>query len=59
MAEDGGCEMDSGHKIYEGYKAWGALESVLSNRRVGINAKKYLYKGVNSPTVLYGAGHGA
>ena len=35
------------------YKAWGALQSGLSNRRLGINAKKCLYEGVIVPTVLY------
>ena len=30
-------------------------ESVLSNRGLGINAKKYLYEGVIVPTALYGA----
>ena len=27
----------------EGYKVWGALESVLSNKGLGIHAKKCLY----------------
>ena len=36
------------------YKAWGALKGVLSNRGLGINAKKFLYEGVIVPTVLYG-----
>ena len=34
----------------EGCEAWGALKSVLSNRGLGINAKKCLYKGVIVPT---------
>ena len=38
----------------EGYKAWGALKSVLSNRGLGIKAKKCLYEGVIVPTALYG-----
>ena len=38
----------------EGYKAWGALKSVLSNKGLGIKAKKCLY-GVIVPTALYGA----
>ena len=33
----------------EGYRAWGALKSVLSNRRLGIKANRCL------PTALYGA----
>ena len=38
----------------DGYKAWGVLKSVLSNRGLGIKAKKGLYEGVIVPT-LYGA----
>ena len=33
----------------------GSAESVLSNRGLGIKAKKCLYKGVIVPTALYGA----
>ena len=36
-------------------RAWGALKSVLSNRRLGIMAKKCLYEGVIVTTALYGA----
>ena len=39
----------------EGYRAWGALKSVLSNRGLRIKAKKCLYEGVIVPTSLYGA----
>ena len=39
----------------EGYRAWGTLKSVLSNRGLGIKAKKCLYEGVIVPTALYGA----
>ena len=39
----------------EGYRASGALKSVLSNRGLGIKAKKCLYEGVIEPTALYGA----
>ena len=39
----------------EGYRAWRALKSVLSNRGLGIKAKKWLYEGVIVPTALYGA----
>ena len=39
----------------EGYRAWGALKSVLSNRGLGIMAKKCLYEVVIVPTALYGA----
>ena len=43
------------HRTNEGYRAWGALKSVLSNRGLGIKAKKYLHEGVIVPTALYGA----
>ena len=43
VATDGGCERDVVHKMNEGYKAWSALESVISNRGLGIITKKYLY----------------
>ena len=33
----------------------GALKSVLSNRGLGIKAKKCLYEGAIVPTALYGA----
>ena len=31
VAADGGCERDVVHRMNEGYQAWGALKSVLSN----------------------------
>ena len=43
------------HRINDGYRAWGALKSVLSNRGLGIKAKKCLYEGVIVPSALYGA----
>ena len=43
VAADGGCERDVVHRMNQEYTAWGALESVLSNR-LGIKAKKYLYE---------------
>ena len=55
VAADGGCDRDVVHKMNEGYRAWGALKSVLSNRGVGIKAKKCVYEGVIVPTALYGA----
>ena len=39
----------------EGYRSWEALNSVLSNRGLGIKAQKCLYDGVIVPTALYGA----
>ena len=32
VAADGGCERDVEHRMNEGYRAWRALKSVLSNR---------------------------
>ena len=58
VAADGGCEQDVVHRMNEGYRAWGALQSVLKNRRLRINAKKCLYEGVIIQTALYGAVHG-
>ena len=43
------------YRMNVGYRAWGALKSVLSNRGLGIKAKKCLYEGVILPTALYGA----
>ena len=56
VAANGGCERDVVHRMNEGYRALGALKSVLSNRGLGIKAKKCLYEGVIIvPTALYGA----
>ena len=43
------------HRINEGYRAWEALKSVLSNRGLWIKAKKCLYEGVIVPTAFYRA----
>ena len=32
VAADGGCERDVVHRMNKGYRAWGALQSVLNNR---------------------------
>ena len=55
MAADGGCERDVVHRMNEGHGAWGALKSVLSNRGLGMQAKKCLYERVIVATALYGA----
>ena len=47
--------MDLEHRMNVGYRACGALKSVLSNRGLGIKAKKCLYEGLIVPTALYGA----
>ena len=55
VAADGGCERDVVHRMNEGYRTWGALKIVLSDRGLGIKTKKCLYEGVVVPTALYGA----
>ena len=55
VAADGGCERDVVHRMNEGYRAGGALKSVLSNSRLGIKPNKCVYEGVIVPTALYGA----
>ena len=55
VAADGGCERDVVHRMNEGYRARGALKSVLSNRGLGIEATKCLYELVIIPTALYEA----
>ena len=51
IAADGWRERDVVHRMNE-YRAWGALKSVLSDRGLGIKAKKCLYEGVIVPTAL-------
>ena len=36
VAADGGYKSDVVHRMNEGYRAWGSLRSVLSNRVVSI-----------------------
>ena len=40
VAANRGCETDVVHRMNEGYRARGALKSVLRNRGLGIKAKK-------------------
>ena len=37
------------------YKVWRSQKSVLNNRGLGINAKKFKYEGVIVPMALYRA----
>ena len=55
VAADLGCERDVVHTMNEGVELGGVLKSVLSNRGLGIKAKKCLYEGVIVPMALYGA----
>ena len=49
------CEGDVVQIMNEGFKAWGAMKSVICNRGLGIKAKKSLYEGVIVRTAIYGA----
>ena len=40
MAADEGCERDVVQRMNEGYREWGGLKSVLSNRGLGIKDNK-------------------
>ena len=50
VAADGGCERDVVDRMNEGYRTWGVLKSVLSNRGLGclyeesVYMKKCLYE---------------
>ena len=55
VAADGGCERDVVHRIIKWCRALGALKSVLSNRGLGIKARKCLYEGAIAPMALYGS----
>ena len=56
VATDGGCDNDVVHIMNEGYRAWvQPLKSVLSNRVLGIKAKKCLYEIVIVTVTFYGA----
>ena len=46
VAADGGCQRNVVHTVNEGYRVWGALNSMQSNRGLGIKANKCLYEGV-------------
>ena len=50
VAADGGRERDVVYKMNQGYRAWRALKSGLSNRRFWMMAKKCLYEVVSVPT---------
>ena len=52
VAADGGFERDAVHRMNVWYKEWGALQSVLSNRGLGIKAKKCQCEGTIVSTTL-------
>ena len=45
MEADRRCERDVVHRTNEKHKACRTLKCGISNRRLGLNAKKYLYVG--------------
>ena len=51
VAADGGCERDVVHRMNEGHRAWGALTTVLSNRGLGIKAKKVVSEKSRSESI--------
>ena len=55
VAAHGGCEWEVVHRMNDGYRAWGALKSVLSYRRLGKKALEDNNKRLIVPTALYGA----
>ena len=55
VAADGGCEIDVVYRMNEGNRAWRSPKRVLSNRGLGIKAKKCLHEGVIVPMALHGA----
>ena len=55
VAADAWSERDVVHRMNEGYRVWGVLKSMLSNRGLERKAKKCLYEGVIVLTALYGA----
>ena len=44
VVADGGYQRDVVNRMNEGYRAWGALKSVLNNRGLRIKAKRCLYE---------------
>ena len=58
VAAYGGCEMDVVHSMNKGYRAWGALKSVLRNRGLGIKAKKCIRRSNCTNGVLRSRGMG-
>ena len=58
VAADGGCKRDMLHRMNEGYGDWGALKSVLSNRGLGIKAKKSIRRSNCTNCVVRGGGMG-
>ncbi len=55
VAVNGRVDVEVGNRMKEASKCMGGMKSVLSNRALGINIKRRLYKGIVVPTALYGA----
>ena len=55
VAVNGRVNVEVSHRVKEASKCMGGMKSVLSNRALGMNAKRRLYEGVVVPTAMYGA----
>ena len=55
VAADAGHDWDVMHRMNEGYRVYGVLKTVMSNRGLMIKTKKHLYEGVIVPMALYGS----
>ena len=59
VAANGGCERDVVHRMNEGYRAWGVLKSVLSNRGLGIKGQEVSIRRSNcTNSVIWSRGMG-
>ena len=55
IARDGTIAEEVKYRVKEASKCMGGLKSVMSNRTLGMAAKRRLYEGVVVPTAVYGA----
>ena len=58
MVADGGYERDVVHRMNEGYREWGALKSVLSNRGFGDKGQMPTRRGNCTNGVVWSRGIG-
>ena len=52
---NGRVDVEVSHRMKEASKCMGGMKSVMSNKALGMTAKRRLYEGVVVPTTLYGA----
>ena len=55
VAKAGTVEEEVKYRVKEASKCMGGMKKVMSNRTLGMSAKRRLYEGVVVPTALYGA----